>query len=86
MPLELNPNHPVTQEVRDQWHKLCAVILHDMGMETFEVTSEQIESFVKAYGAKGAIVADTRGGRFVLRLVNEREAGRLARREGGLPV
>ncbi len=29
---ELNPNHPATREFRDQWHKLCAIMMMKAGV------------------------------------------------------
>ncbi len=82
---ELNPNHPVTVEVREQWHKLCAIALHKLGVSELEITSADICAFAEALGEGAAIVADARNHRLILRLVNGAEAARLARKEGGLP-
>lgn len=72
---ELNPNHPVVVEMRDQWHKLCAFALFILGSPDLEITSADIEEFQHALG-----------GNITLRLVNGQEAEKLAREEGGLPV
>lgn len=84
--MELNPNHPVTQEVRNQWHKLCALALFINGTPELEITSTDIDEFSAALGEGAAVACDTRGGKLTLRLVNGKEAARLAREEGGLPV
>jgi len=81
--MELNPNHPVVEETRDQWHKLCAILMHKFGRKHVEITSSDIDTL--AYSGQ-AIVIDMRGGRCVLRLVSMEEGQRLAREEGGLPV
>jgi hypothetical protein len=79
--MELNPNHPVTREVHDLWHKIAAVLLRKMGKKTLEITLDDLK------GLDGTcIVADTRGGAFKLHLVGMEEAEKLARKEGGLPV
>ncbi len=31
---EVNPNHPMTQLARSQWHKICALLMQKMGMTT----------------------------------------------------
>lgn len=83
---ELNPNHPVTIQVREQWHKLCAIVLHRFGVENIEITAEDVERFSAHYGKGAAVVCDTRDRRLVLRLVSGDEAVRLAREAGGLPA
>lgn len=84
--MELNPNHPVTQEVREQWHKLTALALFILDKEELEITETDIADFQRALGPGAAVACDTRGGKLTLRLVNGAEAARLAREEGGLPV
>lgn len=81
--MELNPNHPVTQQVHDSWHKIAAILMQKFGMYAVEIT----EADVLALGDnEKAVMADCRGGRFVIRLVSMGEAEKLARKEGGLPV
>lgn len=79
---EFNPNHPITAQVHDQWHKLCAILMARQGLTEVEIKPSDIALLTEGT----AIVADARGGRFVLRLVDQKEAERLARKEGGLPV
>lgn len=82
---ELNPNHPVTRELHDQWHKLLAFVLHRLSVPSLDITEDDIRSFQEFYGEGGAIVCDTRRPNVLqLRLVGEDEARELARREGGL--
>ena len=80
---ELNPNHPVVVETRDQWHKLAAILMAKFGHNEVEILPEDVANL--GDNQKG-IVIDTRGGRFVLRLVSMEEGERLAREAGGLPV
>ena len=81
--MELNPNHPVTSEMHDHWHKLCAILMLKMKAQSIEIT----EADVRALGDnEHAICMDQRGGRFVLRMMTMKEAQTLARNEGGLPV
>jgi hypothetical protein len=35
---ELNPNHPVTQEVHDRWPKVCAILMMRLGKTSLEIT------------------------------------------------
>lgn len=81
--MELNPNHPVTQQVHDHWHKIAAILMQKFGKSAVEIT----EADVLALGDnENAVMADCRGGRFVIRLVSMSEAQKFARKEGGLPV
>lgn len=87
---ELNPNHPVTSELHDHWHKLCALALHVMGRNNLTISSRDMESFAKKWTGKngqvGAITVRPRGEVLLLQLVDGDEAVDLARKEGGLPV
>jgi len=80
---ELNPNHPVTQQARDQWHKFAAILMHKFGKTAVEITIEDIENLSDG---ESCIVVDERGGKCVLRLMTMAEGEKLAREEGGLPV
>lgn len=79
--MELNPNHPVTREVSDHWHKICAVLLGKMCMSHVVLTVEDIE---RVSGAAIAIEGKPDG--LHVRLMSMAEAERLARKEGGLPI
>lgn len=81
--MELNPNHPVVQEARDQWFKYCAILMAKMGKTDVEIT---VDDVMTLGDNQSTIVLDNRGGRCVLRLVSMAEGERLARNEGGLPV
>lgn len=80
---ELNPNHPVTREVHDHWHKIVGILMRHIGITEFDVTAESILDLDKS---NMCIVADCRGGRFVVRIMTMAEGEKLARKEGGLPV
>jgi hypothetical protein len=83
---ELNPNHPVTESVREQWHKFAAVLIFkQLGAKgSIVITFADLEAFAAAL-PNGAVVCDTRNNVITLRLVDSDEAERLARLEGGLP-
>jgi hypothetical protein len=81
---ELNPNHPVTRELHDQWYKLCAILLFKSGRREAKITSDDIERFTSSGYAN--ITMHPKGDVITLALVNDEEAARLARKEGGLPV
>jgi len=81
---ELNPNHGVTQEVREQWHKFCALVLFKQGLTEIQITSEDVERF--AASGRANITVRPKDHAITLQLVSDKEAARLARQEGGLPV
>lgn len=42
---ELNPNHPVTMAVSDQWHKIVALLMYQRGETEVEIPVETIARF-----------------------------------------
>lgn len=82
--MELNPNHGVTQEVREQWHKFCALAMFKLGVRRLEISAADIERFESA-GLAGITVRPA-GHVVTLELVTEAVARKLAKEEGGLPV
>ncbi len=74
--MKLNPDNPVTQQMDGNWHKFVLMLMIEMGVTEFEVTTERIDAI--AAGQYQAVVADARGGRFVLRAVTMDQARQLA--------
>ena len=83
---ELNPNHPVTSAMHDQWHKIVALLLHKSGEDETVITVEDIERFGRSDKVNGAVVIKEAQDGLHLRIVAADEAERIARREGGLPA
>lgn len=81
---ELNPNHLVTQEFREQWYKLCAILIFKTGATSVQITSADVESF--ATSGRANITCRAEGDIITLALVSDASAAVLARMEGGLPV
>jgi hypothetical protein len=83
---ELNPNHRVTSTVHDHWHKVVAILLHkfsnELGREVW-IYPTDIEALEHS-GVCNVVIED-RDGAIRLRLVDDAEGKRLARKEGGLP-
>lgn len=78
---ELNPNHPVTQEMHDNWHKIVALIMRKFGVSEVEIGLEDIS------GEGMAVVADTRKNDvLIIRLITMKEAEKLAKEVGGLLI
>jgi hypothetical protein len=67
----------------DQWHKIVGVLMLKFGVTDVEIESDDV---VRLGDNEKAVVADCRGGRFIIRVVGMDEARKLAHREGGLPV
>lgn len=82
--MELNPNHGVTQEVREQWHKLCALAMFKLGLTKLVITSADVDRLMSS--GRANITVRPKDHTLTLELVSDAEAARLAREEGGLPV
>jgi hypothetical protein len=82
---ELNPNHPVTQKMRTEWHTIAAILLMklvaDERRPELEITMQDVRDLAEM---NGAIVIDARGDKLMLRLLDNAEAVALAREAGGL--
>lgn len=78
--MELNPNHPVTQQAHDHWHKMVAILLHRYG--DVVITLEEVQ----AMPLDCAVVFQELDDGLHLRIVNMAEAERLAREHGGRPT
>ena len=78
---ELNPNHPVTESLRDQWHKICAIVMHKLNVSTVDITTEDMSALadfrIAAYVYKDSIT---------LSLMSISEGERLAKEVGGRVV
>jgi len=86
MRTELNPNHPVTAEMRENWHKIAAIIMHKLKLNKVVITIDDISALGKLLGDGGAICAYPSGDVLEIFLADGKEAQRLAREERGLPV
>ena len=82
---EFNPNHPVTIKMRDQWHKIAAIMLFKSGKDTMTITMGDLEAWEILYPGGAIVIEDKKEG-LVLRIVDERKAEEIVRKEGGLPL
>jgi hypothetical protein len=82
---ELNPNHPVTIQARQHWHKIAVLIMLKLGVKEVQITKKDVEELL----VKGDvnIVLDARNeiqtGYFTVRIVDDKTAAKLAKTEGG---
>lgn len=79
--MELNPNHPVTQQMHDQWHKLAALAVMKAGGHVV-ISMEDLGRLPPG----GGITVQELDDGLHLRLVDARTAEVLAKKEGGLPA
>jgi hypothetical protein len=81
---ELNPNHKVTQQARDQWHKIAALIMINQGIDKVSISHEDVEK-LSAGNINIAIDArfESATGNCIIRLVDDATAAKMAASEGG---
>lgn len=84
---ELNPNHAATRAARENWHKIAAMLMRKMGKTEVVISLEEIANFTAdASQAKNITIRFDDNIGIELKLVDDEEAGRLAREQGGLHV
>jgi len=89
---EINPNHPMTRFARDQWHKICALLMQKMESEhkipglpdySVEITPGEIQRLSER---NLAVVIQERDERLFIRLMPMEMGEDLARKAGGFPA
>lgn len=82
--MELNPNHKVVRQARQEWHKIAALIMVKLGLTELQLTLDDVN---KVAAGNVNIVLDARGesetGILTVRIVDDKTAAELARTEGG---
>ena len=79
---ELNPNHPVTMSLSENWHKIVALLVLQQGGR---VTIKLSEVTAVADGPEMAIAVKYTEEGIELFTMTAKEGERLAAQEGGLP-
>jgi len=79
--MELNPHHPTTKSVHDQWHVICALLMLKFNSRHVVITLADIE---KSKGENIAI--QELGDGLHVRLVDDNEASRLVKMHGGVSL
>jgi hypothetical protein len=82
---ELNPNHGVTIEMREQYHKLLAFVIWKSGSDRLVITAADLERFQNDRPDGTNLVVEPKNDIMTLRIVTDEEGRRLARMAGGLP-
>lgn len=77
---ELNPNHEMTAAMREQWQKIAAVLVTKLGGGHIVLTAEDIMQ----YPSNSFMTIEEKEDGIHLRMVDQKEAERLAKEEGGL--
>lgn len=80
----LNPNHPAVVGAHDHWHKIAALLMLKMGVTKTVISPAEIERLGDSETNIAIKFNDSTG--IELYIIDNNEAARLARREGGLPV
>lgn len=78
--MELNPNHPVTRESHDLWHKVAALLVM---MKGGQVTIPERE--IMKMDGQAITIKFIDGIGIELKIVSMSEGEKLAKMEGGLP-
>jgi len=73
----------MTKFAREQWHKICALLMQKLGTDNLEITEADID---KLHKRNIAIVMHEKDQRLFIRVVSQAEGDRLAREEGGMPA
>jgi hypothetical protein len=80
--MELNPEHPVTKEMHDLWHKMVGLLLWKFCGGSYTVTPADVEAFGKQMEGS-VVIAHAHRETFELKIVPEAEGMRLmAEHEG----
>lgn len=81
--VELNPNHPVTAGLHDNWHKLLLLVLfkyRDVLPKDVVIVREDLDKLLAEFEGRGmpTIFAHDRSDGLHLRVIDEEEGVRLA--------
>ncbi len=79
--MELNPGHPVTASLRDQWHKIVLLVMEKLGTTEVVITQQDINRALQDQD-RAVLVHDRADGLHV-RIITMAEAERLAKAQGG---
>jgi hypothetical protein len=72
--MELNPSHPVTSGLQDQWHKLLAIHMRKQGLKEITITQNDIEEVVALPTMPVVVAHEKKDGIHILYFTSEPEA------------
>jgi hypothetical protein len=79
--VELNPEHPVTAGLHDQWHKMVGILIHKYKLKDVVITAEDIKNLESAFEGAPAVVMHARKNGIHLFLCTEDEGARIMKKE-----
>ena len=79
----LDPNHPVSREIANHWHKIAALILWKLGRTELHISLEDVRAFGNA---QRYVVLHAQDESMAISLVDKEAGERLAAEAGGLPL
>jgi len=82
---KLNPNHPVTQFMDTEWVKIIGLLMYRDSVTKIVIPEDMVTRFADETQGHNVAIRFTDGVGIELFLVDDAEAARLARKEGGLP-
>lgn len=77
----LNPNHPVSQKMFDQWHKVVGLVMLKLDIAEVVITLEDLQQLQQGL----CVVAHDQADGLHIRLVSESEGRQLVSVHGGQP-
>lgn len=75
---EMNPHHPVTEKLRDSWHKICLILMLKLEQREVVITQKEIDAMI-ASPYKNIIAHDKHDGLHII-LATDAEAEIAVRR------
>lgn len=76
--MEINPNHPVTKNLHDHWHKLVGVMMHKLGVREVRIVPEDMQFLLDT---PMAVVAHDKADGLYVSLVTMEEGRKIAQDE-----
>ncbi len=81
---EMNPNHPLTQEMREHYQTLLIALMGKLGVKEVTLTYKDLDNYLCSEGAEVLSIhgADDY---IVLKMISRKEAEALMDEHGGAP-
>lgn len=79
--MEINPDHPMTKAMHDQWHKIAVLLMMKLKQRHIEISASDIEKLIASESS--TVVVQTKGDKIILDLVSEAEGKRILKQQGG---
>jgi hypothetical protein len=75
---EINPEHAVTKTLHDQWHKVVAIMMWKLKIQSFKITPQLLGELEAAFpGDFPAVLAHEHDGVLEISLITMEEAKKL---------